>query len=105
MESGECSKVKVWLDPWLQDGNRGFVTSLIALGVENLIVSNLIDHSAHVWWTDIFERLFNERDAQTIIVMPIIDEEEEEKHVWNFKPHGEYSVSSIYRRTHHGKFS
>lgn len=37
MESGECSKVKVWLDPWLRDGNRGFVTSLIALGVENLL--------------------------------------------------------------------
>jgi len=76
------SSVKVWLDPWLQDENRGFVTSLIALGVENLVVSDLIDHNAHVWWRDIIKRIFNERDVQTIVVMPVIDEVEEEKNVW-----------------------
>jgi hypothetical protein len=94
---GNGSKVKVWYDPWLQDEGKGFVTSPIAIGSENLVVSDLIDHNAHVWRTNIINELFNARDAQTIVAMPIIDEVEEDKRIWNFTPHGEYSVSSAYR--------
>ena len=85
------------MDPWLRNGDWGFVTSLVAMGVEDLVVSDLIDHNAHVWRTNIINGLFNERDVKTIASMPIINEVEEDKHLWNFTPHGEYNVSSAYR--------
>jgi hypothetical protein len=56
MASRNSSKVKVWSDPWLRNGDWGFVTSLVAMGVEDLAVSDLIDHNAHVWRTNIINR-------------------------------------------------
>jgi hypothetical protein len=76
---GNDSKVKVWYDPWMRDEGRGFVISSIAIGSEELVVSDLIDHNKHVWRTNTINGLFNARDAQTIVAMPIIDEVEDEQ--------------------------
>jgi hypothetical protein len=60
------------------------VTSLIATGTKNMLVSDLIDHAEHKWKPCIINMLFNDRDVQNITIMPIIDEVNDDKHIWSF---------------------
>ena len=87
----------MWFDPWIHNGGNNFVISLIATGTENMLVSDLIDHTEHKWKPTIINMLFNDRDVQNITIMPINDEVNDDKHIWLFTPQADYSVCSAYR--------
>jgi hypothetical protein len=65
-----------------------------------MLVSDLIDHAEHKWKPCIINMLFNDRDVQNITIMPIIDEVNDDKHIWSFTPQADYSVCSAYQWKH-----
>lgn len=64
------------------------------MGMEDLAVSDLIDHNARVWRTNIIN---GKEMCKLLLLCPSSMGVEVDKHLRNFTPHGEYNVSSAYR--------
>jgi len=71
---GDGSLIKAWYDPWIRDNRRAYATSVILSGMENMMVSELIEENENEWKTDVIKEVFKERDVENILVMPIMDE-------------------------------
>jgi hypothetical protein len=86
----------MWKDPWIRDQNGEFITWPLQHVVEDKRVSDLIDHNTGEWKVNEVNTYFDQQVAKLILVMPIYREVGEDKCVWKFTSHGEYSVRSAY---------
>lgn len=92
---GRGNNILVLNDPWLPDALNPYVTSR-SEALHNAIVSNLMDLSTNQWDQDIIKDVFEERDANLILSIPISSDEADTWY-WNFEKMGGYSVKSAYR--------
>jgi ribonuclease HI len=93
---GDGRNINVWHDAWLRDHTNSYVTSSIIPGMESMCVNDLIHPNDKEWKRGMIEEMFNERDAATILEIPLFDEVKEDGYTWKFNSHGEYSVKSAY---------
>jgi len=93
------TQIRAWYDPWINDEGRGYATSNVPMGREGMTVSELIEDDGNEWKVDVIQEVFNERDAENILAMPIMDDMGEDKRCWKFTNHGEYTVKSTYHST------
>ena len=96
---GDSSQIRVWYDPWINDEGRGYATSIVPTGREGMTVSELIDENGNEWKVDVIKEVFNERDAENILAMPIMDDMGQDRRCWKFTTQREYTVKSAYHHT------
>ncbi|CAN1163492.1 Putative ribonuclease H protein At1g65750 [Linum perenne] len=94
---GDGSSVRVWQDPWLHDTDNLFVTTPPPTGMEDMCVRDLMIPELSQWDTELIEEIFNERDAEEILKIPLRSTVDGDGIIWAHSKHGGYSVSSGYR--------
>lgn len=92
---GDGRSIRVWCDPWLEDGRlRIPLMKNILIGI-NQRVSDLIDQRTGVWKMRILKDLFYQRDVDLILKKkPVVSQQD--YWVWNHTKSGDYVVKSGY---------
>ena len=93
---GDGACIKVWTDMWLPSKFLPYVTSQVALGLENLCVSALIKPGTNEWNSKLLQQLFSARDI-LIESIPLSSVQVEDRLFWPFTPSGSYTIKSGYR--------
>jgi hypothetical protein len=80
-------------DAWLRQQENFFVISPMIPGMENMSVH---DQSGFQEWNkNLIEGIFNiQREAFSILSIPLFECVQEDIHTWKFQSYGEYSVKS-----------
>lgn len=60
----------------------------------------LINTTSNTWGSDMIQYMFNERDHQLILTMPIQSHDHEDRLIWKASKDGKYSVKSAYFSSH-----
>jgi hypothetical protein len=63
--------VQVWNQPWLRNDDQPLITTEVVAGMENLTVSELIDHDTTTWNYQLIQQLFNAHDRDEILKIPL----------------------------------
>jgi len=95
MRLGDGSKINVWNDPWLQAVDSSYVQSQPIEGFVDLRAFELIDANSNSWRVDVVEHIFNARDCQQIMSMPIHFNGDEDKLIWKLSRDGLYQLSLL----------
>lgn len=72
---GNDDSINILEDPWLSKGNDPYVHSTNE-GLKHQMVASLMNPSAGMWDTDLLRDMFEERDVNLILSIPINIEEE-----------------------------
>lgn len=93
---GNGEKVNIWNHPWIPRGQgRKSATPQRRNGILHK-VSDLINPVDGDWDEDLIKQMFNEKDAEEILQIPI-SEGNEDWLAWHFDKRGLFSVKSAYR--------
>lgn len=91
---GDGTSISIISDPWLPTENDAFVhTNNEAL--KNQMVSSLMSPDGNTWDTDLITDIFDSRDSNIILSIPI-DKEVKDSWYWRREKFGNYSVKSAY---------
>jgi hypothetical protein len=63
------------------------------------MVIDLTEENGSEWKIDGIKEVFNGRDVENILAMPIMDKIGEDIQCWKFTTHGDYTVKSAYHYT------
>lgn len=92
---GDGRSIRVWCDPWLNDGRLRILLMKNILIDINLRVSDLIDLSSGSWKQESLAELFYQRDIDLILKKkPVMAQRD--YWVWNHTRNGDYTVKSGY---------
>ena len=69
------NNVNIWSDPWLPDSLNPYVETSPMVGLEQTTVDFLKSSKGKSWDHDILEELFNQRDKELILQIPIMYKE------------------------------
>ncbi|WJX92273.1 hypothetical protein P8452_73938 [Trifolium repens] len=94
---GDGSKIKVMSDPWICGNDMLWVQSPQHQSTYNLFVNDLLVQGMKIWDSQKILSLFAEPVASHILNTPLFEEVTEDRVVWNFENHGNYTVKSEYR--------
>lgn len=94
---GDGKDTRVWKVQWLPSYENGFVTSETYKEVKNVTVNSLMQVGQREWDIDILEDLFNERDRQLIVQVPLSNRLTSDSWYWNLDSDGDFTVRSCYR--------
>jgi len=61
------------------------------MGMENMMVIDLMEENGSEWKIDSIKEVFDGRDVDNILAMPIMDEIGEDKRCWKFTTHEDYT--------------
>lgn len=100
---GDGESVKVFKDPWLPMPRSFKTLSQSWFLDESQRVSDLIKEQQ--WQTKLIKGLFNPRDVDLILKIPLCPQKKEDRLVWHYTPTGNFSVSSAYRLGNEIKWS
>ncbi|XP_074323048.1 uncharacterized protein LOC141659993 [Apium graveolens] len=95
---GNGLSTMAWKVPWLSDLEDGFIETEAYEQLQHAKVQALLDESQKVWDVEIISDLFNERDKNLILQIPIPVREKEDSWYWALEDKGEFSVKSCYRK-------
>lgn len=73
-----------------------FIPTSPPLGLENLMVSTLINHTHQTWRHDISEQIFDANVSRNIASMSLLNLHDNDAMIWRLTKSGEYSVKSAY---------
>ncbi|KAJ8754033.1 hypothetical protein K2173_001931 [Erythroxylum novogranatense] len=90
---GNGQSIQIWRDPWLMDDSDPFVHS--ECNVEVTYVSDLME--GHRWHESKIRRIFNQRDAELILQIPLSLSRKQDDWLWMHNNQGEYRVKEGYR--------
>ncbi|KAK6163978.1 hypothetical protein DH2020_000842 [Rehmannia glutinosa] len=91
---GKGKKIDVWKDPWLPFSNYDFKISTAHLeDLENTKVNNLLRTDCLEWDIDLISYLFNGRDRNLILKIPLSVSSVEDVWMWAGDNKGKYTVS------------
>uniref|UniRef100_A0A803NGT2 Reverse transcriptase domain-containing protein n=1 Tax=Cannabis sativa TaxID=3483 RepID=A0A803NGT2_CANSA len=93
---GTGAITNILTDPWLPDLQQPYVTSFHP-GLEGKTVASLMQINHRSWDVDVLSDLFNERDKDLIVGIPLSQHEAPDCWFWNREAAGFYSVKSSYR--------
>lgn len=88
----------IWVrgDRWVPVPYDFKITTPMLFLEENLSVGNLIDASSTSWKADIIAKIFNSRDSELILQIPLSFPLSEDQHVWHYISNWDFTVSSAY---------
>lgn len=93
---GNGQKIIVWHDHWLPGRSVTYLTTPIIEGLEDLKVADIIEAGRLTWDKVLIESLFNSRDTQLILSIPLSIRYIEDACVWGADAKGVYTVKSAY---------
>nr|GLL27129.1 uncharacterized protein LOC109170919 [Ipomoea trifida] len=94
---GDGLSTKIGSDPWLPIDDNPYICSPLHESVIEAPVSSLLNHQGTGWDVACVKDIFNERDANLILNIPISLRKPTNSWVWFKEPKGDYSVKSCYR--------
>lgn len=94
---GDGDLVSVWGSPWLPCPSNGCVTTLKRPELSSLMVSDLFVPGCKIWDVEKVNAIFNERDCDLILSIPLTDRRMEDNWWWIGNKEGSYTVKSGYR--------
>lgn len=80
---GSSSSVKIFSDTWLNDLLNPYVKSNPTGGIELATVDSLRSVNSGEWDTDILSDLFNSRDIELILSVPLSRAQVEDSWMWS----------------------
>ena len=103
LKSGYCWKVgngfsiKVLRDRWIPNHPTNSIIHSANDGMEDLLVSDLIDQDLHWWRSDYIINLFQREDAEAICKIPLSRRYVVDSIVWVHNKSGRFTVKSGYK--------
>ncbi|XP_019172074.1 PREDICTED: uncharacterized protein LOC109167507 [Ipomoea nil] len=94
---GDGSHVHIWGDNWLPDRLNPRIISYPYPLMEHVTVADLIDPNLYGWDEDVIRSMFNQRDANLIMRIPLPRHHAHDKLIWGTEDDGMFSVKSCYR--------
>jgi ribonuclease HI len=83
-------------DPWLRGNDMLWLQSPQIRSTYDLFVNDLLVQGVKIWDSNKIHSLFSEPVAECILKIPLFEEVQEDRLVWNFEHHGNYTVKSGY---------
>jgi ribonuclease HI len=93
---GDGTKVDVMNDPWLKKEDGKWVQSPQEQGVSHLSVNQRMLHNSKEWDSNKIQSLFPPHVANSILGVPLFDDNDGDQLVWDDDMYGNYSVKSGY---------
>lgn len=90
---GNGAKINVWDDPWLINDTNRVATSVRNVD-EDVLVADLINTEEHCWDMEKVDRIFNTRDKNLVLAIPISERLPADSIAWAWSKDGNYEVSS-----------
>ncbi|XP_031112245.1 uncharacterized protein LOC116016226 [Ipomoea triloba] len=94
---GNGNKIRIYYDDWLPDSINRRISTFPYPFMENATVSSLLNDQGERWDEDSIVNIFNERDANLILSIPIAKTKREDELFWPEEDNGKFSVKSCYR--------
>lgn len=94
---GDGCSIRVWGDPWLRVSVSFRTTSPNSCLQHSMRVLDLTDADLGVWKEGMVRYMFNARDAELILGIPLVPSLPAVVRIRHFAPHGCFSVKSAYR--------
>lgn len=91
------NSIHIWSDSWLPDKANPKVTTFPYPFMEHATVDNLKDSTDRDWDENIIKEMFNTRDAQLILKLPLPVLDSPDKVIWSPKEDGAFSIKRCYR--------
>lgn len=101
IQIGSGQNVLIGQEPWLPDINSGFTSSLLNEELAVAKVSSLMVPNQRCWDLDVIADIFNSRDKDLILQIPLSNRRESDVWYWLHDPCGAYSVRSCYKYLTH----
>jgi ribonuclease HI len=93
---GDGSKINVMSDPWFRGNDSLWMQAPQLQSTYDLFVHDLLVQDMKAWDSNKIHSLFSEHVAESILKIPLFEEVQEDRLVWNFENHGSYTVKSGY---------
>ena len=97
VQVGSGHTISISKDPWLPDLNDGFVSSNLNEELAAASVNSLMMPNQRVWDYDVVSDIFNSRDKELILKIPLSSRRDDDVWYWLADPRGCYSVHSYYK--------
>lgn len=97
LQVGCGNMIFIGKDPWLPDTNDGFVSSNLNAELAAAPVSSLMVPNQRAWDYDIISDLFNTRDKELILQIPLSSRRNADVWYWLAYSRECYSVRSCYK--------
>ncbi|CAN1158075.1 Putative ribonuclease H protein At1g65750 [Linum perenne] len=94
---GNGSRVSVWDSQWLRDDENLCISTPQDDSLRGLKVSDLLIPGTAEWDVEMIENLFEERDVEEILRVPVGLGGAEDRRIWHYDKLGCYTVKSAYR--------
>ena len=98
---GTGDLISITEDPWLPDVENPFIQT-IHPAIQNAKVSSLMVSGENKWDEDLLEDIFDERDINLILSIPLQNNSPDSWY-WKYEKCGGYSVKTAYRRIQDSK--
>ncbi|CAN1800547.1 hypothetical protein LINPERHAP1_LOCUS22583 [Linum perenne] len=89
--------IRVWGDPWLHTDENRTIASPPIDGLADMRVNELWIPGTKQWDTELLEELFDEREVETILEIPVGEVGGPDESIWHFSKNRILSVRSAYR--------
>lgn len=97
IQVGSGQNTLIGSDPWLPDADNGFISTSLNESIASAPVSSLMVPGQRRWDYDAVADLFDTRDRNLILQIPLSSRREKDVWYWMADPHGLYTVRSCYR--------
>lgn len=97
---GDGSLANIWRQSWLRSKHNSFISSQPMIGNEHATVNALIHSNYSSWKYDLIVQIFNQRDVQEILPIPLLNKDDTDQIIWKQSPNGSYTVRLAYHPTH-----
>ena len=95
---GTGDKTYIWKVPWLPSAENGFLTSSMPPELEFTKACQLMEENEKRWDVEILNDICNDRDAQLILQIPLVNEDRNDSWLWLLDDKGNFTVKSCYRK-------
>lgn len=95
---GNGTSTIIGRDPWLPDDENSYVTTDLHDSIAQAPVSSLFNMQGEGWDSECVRDVFDARDADLILNLPLSHRKPPDSWMWPADPKGRYTVKSCYRR-------
>ncbi|XP_024196518.1 uncharacterized mitochondrial protein AtMg00310-like [Rosa chinensis] len=93
---GSGCNISMWNDPWVPIPHSFRPYSPIMEGMENLVVSDLIDFDTKTWAIDFMKEFFTEGEVERMASIPLSSRGVDDRLIWHYDKKDIYQVRNGY---------
>ncbi|KAH9656150.1 reverse transcriptase domain-containing protein [Citrus sinensis] len=97
IQVGSGQNTLIGSDPWLPDVDNGFISTSLNESLASAPVNSLMVPGQRRWDYEVVADLFDTRDRNLILQIPLSSRRDKDVWYWMADPHGLYTVRSCYR--------